>query len=101
MEDSFFFLEPKRILMALVPSSSSGCDIAVNLGLVSDSTTGPSKVMIEISSPICLFNSAQAWMAPTLEYSVEHIIQFNSGLFLRRSIVISLENDGSSKLVVR
>ena len=46
--------------MALVPSSSSGCDIAVNLGLVSDSTTGPSKVIIEISSPICLFNSAQA-----------------------------------------
>ena len=74
-----------RILIALVPNSSRGCETAEIWGLVKDSTTGPSNVIKETSLPIFLFNSTQAWITPTLEYSVEQMIHLRSGLFLRRS----------------
>ena len=83
-----------------MPSSSMGCETAESCGLVKDSTTGPSKVIMEMSLPIVLFNSLQAWIAPTLEYSVEHIIHFKSGFLLIKSKVIPLEKEGSSRLVV-
>ncbi len=83
-----------------MPSSSSGWEIAESFGLVRDSTTGPSNVIKDISLPIVFFNSTHAWITPTLEYSVEQIIHLRSGLSFKRSKVIFLECDGSSKLVV-
>ena len=42
-------------------------------GLDKDAITGPSKVTIDMSLPISIFNSWHAFIAPTPEYSVEKI----------------------------
>ena len=84
------FSVSNNISIAFSPKSFNGLSTVVIDGEDRCSKIGPPYEITEISFPISLFNSLQAFMAPTAVNSVEEIILVISGFFIIVFIIISL-----------